>query len=42
MTAIITTAPPVITNRQQSATWEDYLHRVKNPQRELERVFFNC
>jgi Uma2 family endonuclease len=40
MTAIITTSPPVIANRQ--ATWEDYLHRVENPQSELERVFFNC
>jgi Uma2 family endonuclease len=42
MTAIIATAPPVIIDRQSSATWEDYLHRVENPQRELERVFFNC
>jgi Uma2 family endonuclease len=39
MTAIITTSPS-IANRQ--ATWEDYLHRVENPQSELERVFFNC
>jgi Uma2 family endonuclease len=42
MTAIITTSPPVIIDRQSSATWDDYLHRVENPQRELERVFFNC
>jgi Uma2 family endonuclease len=41
MTAIIT-SPPVIIDRQSSATWEDYLHRVENPQNELERVFFNC
>jgi Uma2 family endonuclease len=41
MTATIT-SPPVIIDRQSSATWEDYLHRVENPQRELERVFFNC
>jgi Uma2 family endonuclease len=42
MTAIIATLPPVIIDRQSSATWEDYLHRVENPQSELERVFFNC
>ncbi|WP_310486775.1 Uma2 family endonuclease [Chamaesiphon sp. VAR_69_metabat_338] len=42
MTAIIATSPPVIIDRQSSATWEDYLHRVENPQSELERVFFNC
>jgi Putative restriction endonuclease len=44
MTAIINTLPPVIIHRQSSATWEDYLHRVENPQSELEleRVFFNC
>jgi Uma2 family endonuclease len=42
MTAIIATSPPVIIDRQSSATWEDYLHRVENPQCELERVFFNC
>jgi Uma2 family endonuclease len=44
MTAIIATTPPVIIDRQSSATWEDYLHRVENPQSELEleRVFFNC
>jgi Uma2 family endonuclease len=42
MTAIITTLSPVIIDRQQSATWEDYLQRVKNPQSELERVFFDC
>jgi Uma2 family endonuclease len=44
MTAIITTSSTVITYRQSSATWEDYLHRVENPQSELdlERVFFNC
>jgi Uma2 family endonuclease len=41
MTAIITTSSPII-DRQQSATWEDYLQRVGNPQSELERVFFNC
>ncbi|MCY7335709.1 MAG: Uma2 family endonuclease [Chamaesiphon sp.] len=40
MTAMITTSLPVITHRQ--ATWEEYLHRVENPQSELERVFFNC
>jgi Uma2 family endonuclease len=39
MTAIITTSPS-IANRQ--ATWDDYLQRVEDPQRELERVFFNC
>jgi Uma2 family endonuclease len=44
MTAIIATTPPVIIDRQSSATWDDYLHRVENPQSELdlERVFFNC
>jgi Uma2 family endonuclease len=44
MTAIINTLPLVIIHRQSSATWEDYLHRVENPQSELdlERVFFNC
>jgi Uma2 family endonuclease len=42
MTAIITTSSPVIIDRHQSATWEDYLYRVKNPQSELERVFFDC
>jgi Uma2 family endonuclease len=44
MTAIFNTLPPVIIHRQSSATWEDYLHRVENPQSELEleRVFFNC
>jgi Uma2 family endonuclease len=44
MTAIITTSLPVIIDRQSSATWEDYLHRLENPQSELdlERVFFNC
>jgi Uma2 family endonuclease len=42
MTAIITTLSSVIIDRQQSATWEDYLYRVKNPQHELERVFFDC
>ncbi len=50
MTAIIATSPPVFieqlavcaSNRQSSATWEEYLHRVENPQSELERVFFNC
>jgi Uma2 family endonuclease len=44
MTAIITTSSPVIIDRQSSATWEDYLHRVENSQSELdlERVFFNC
>jgi Uma2 family endonuclease len=40
MTAIITTSSPVIIDRQ--ATWEDYLHRVENPQSELECLFFNC
>ncbi len=40
MTAIITTPSPVIIDRQ--ATWEEYLHLVEDPQRELERVFFNC
>ena len=42
MTAIIATLPPVIIDRQSSATWEDYIHRVENPQSELERIFFNC
>jgi Uma2 family endonuclease len=44
MTAIIVTSLPVIIDRHSSATWEDYLHRVENPQSELEleRVFFNC
>ncbi len=44
MTAIITTSLPVIIDRQSSATWEDYLHRVENSQSELDlvRVFFNC
>lgn len=42
MTAIIATSLPVIIDRQSSATWEDYLHRVENPQCDLERVFFNC
>jgi Uma2 family endonuclease len=41
MTAMIATSPPVIIDRQQSATWDDYLHRVENPQSELERGFFN-
>jgi Uma2 family endonuclease len=41
MTAIIATSPPVIIDRHSSATWEDYLHRVENPQSELERVFFH-
>jgi Uma2 family endonuclease len=40
MTAIITTSPPPISNRQ--ATWEEYLRRVENPLNELECVFFNC
>jgi Uma2 family endonuclease len=40
MTAIISTSAPVIIDRH--ATWEDYLHRVENPQSELECVFFNC
>jgi Uma2 family endonuclease len=40
MTAIITASSPVIIDRQ--ATWEDYLHRVENPQSELECPFFNC
>lgn len=40
MTASITTSLPVITHQQ--ATWEEYLHRVENPQSELECVFFNC
>jgi Uma2 family endonuclease len=39
MTAIIS-SPPVIIDRQQSATWEEYLHRVENPHSQLERVFF--
>jgi Uma2 family endonuclease len=42
MTAIIATSRPVIIDRQSSATWDDYLHRVENPQCELERVFYNC
>jgi Uma2 family endonuclease len=42
MTAIIATSPSAIVDRHSSATWEDYLNRVENPQRELERVFFNC
>jgi Uma2 family endonuclease len=42
MTAIIATSAPVIIDRQSSATWEDYLHRVEKPLHELERVFFNC
>lgn len=42
MTAIITTSSPVIIDRQSSATWEDYIHRVENSHNELERVFFNC
>ena len=48
MTAIITASSPVIieqlavcaSNRQ--ATWEEYIHLVEDPQREPERVFFNC
>lgn len=40
MTAIITTSLAIVTHRQ--ATWEEYLHRVENPQSELECVFFNC
>ena len=48
MTAIITISSPVIieqlavcaSNRQ--ATWEEYIHFVEDPQREPERVFFNC
>jgi Uma2 family endonuclease len=39
MTAIISTSAPVIIDRY--ATWEDYLHRVENPQSELECVFFH-
>jgi Uma2 family endonuclease len=42
MTATIATSQPVITDLQSSATWEDYLHRVENPQSERDRVFFNC
>jgi Uma2 family endonuclease len=49
MNDIITTSAVIIeqiagtdSNRQQSATWEDYLYRVENPQSELERIFFNC
>ena len=42
MTAIITASSPVIIDRQQSVTWEDYLYRVENPHSKLERVFFNC
>jgi Uma2 family endonuclease len=40
MTAIIS-SPPVIIDREQSATWEDYLRRVENPHGQLERVFFH-
>jgi Uma2 family endonuclease len=40
MTAIITTSSPVIIDRQ--ATWEEYIHLVEDPQRDSERVFFNC
>jgi Uma2 family endonuclease len=39
MTAIITTSSPII---DRQATWEDYLHRVENPQSDLECPFFNC
>jgi Uma2 family endonuclease len=41
MTAILATSPSVIINRQQSATWEDFLRRVENPEGQLERVFFH-
>jgi Uma2 family endonuclease len=41
MTAIISTSPPVAKYRQSCATWEDYLHRVENPNSQLERVFFH-
>jgi Uma2 family endonuclease len=40
MTAIIATTLPAIVNRQ--ATWEEYFHRVENPNSDLERAFFNC
>ncbi len=40
MTAIITTSSPIIIDRK--ATWKDYLHRIENPQSELECLFFNC
>jgi Uma2 family endonuclease len=42
MTAMISTSPSAIVDRQYSATWEEYLHLVEDPQREPERVFFNC
>jgi Uma2 family endonuclease len=42
MTAIITTSPNVeASNRQQSATWEDYLFHVEKPHSQPERVFFH-
>ncbi len=41
MTAIVTTSPPVIIDRQQPATWENYLDQVENPHSQLERVFFH-
>jgi Uma2 family endonuclease len=41
MTAIISTSPPVIVKRLDSATWEDYLHHVENTNSHRERVFFH-
>ena len=42
MTAIIATSPNVkVSNRQQSATWKDYLIHVENPHSQPERVFFH-
>ncbi len=41
MTAIVSTSPPVIIQRLDSATWEDYLHHVENTNSHLERVFFH-
>jgi Uma2 family endonuclease len=41
MTAIISTSPPVIVKRLDSATWDDYLYHVENTNSHLERVFFH-
>ncbi len=42
MTGIIISSPLDVTvNRAQTATWEDYLHRVENLHSQQERVFFH-
>jgi hypothetical protein len=42
MTGIIISSPLDVTvNQAQTATWEDYLHRVENLHSQQERVFFH-